>query len=76
MSNTPSLKAREVLEILFRAGFEKIRTSGSHIRLAKGKLRVTVPYHSKGTIPIGTLKSIIRQAGMTVPKFLSNREKK
>ena len=75
MSNIPSLKAREVLEILFRAGFEKVRTSGSHIRLAKGNLKVTVAWHSKGTIPKGTLRSIIKQAGMTVDKFLSLRKK-
>ena len=75
MSNIPSLKAREVLEILFRAGFEKIRISGSHIRLAKGNLRVTVAWHSKGAIPIGTLKSIIKQAGLTTDKFLSLRKK-
>ena len=69
MSNIPSLKAREVLEILFRAGFEKIRTSGSHIRLAKGNLRVTVAWHSKGTIPKGTLRSIIKQAGLSENEF-------
>ena len=75
MSNIPSLKAREVLEILFRAGFEKVRTSGSHIRLIKERFRVTVPYHSKGTIPTGTLKSIIKQTGMTDEKFLSYPKK-
>ena len=75
MSNIPSLKAREVLVILFRAGFEKVRTSGSHIRLVKGEFRVTVPYHSKGTIPTGTLKSIVRQAGLTMDKFISYRKK-
>lgn len=76
MSNIPSLKAREVLEILFRAGFEKVRTSGSHIHLAKRDYRVTVPWHSKGTMPFGTLKSIIRQAGLTVTEFLKLRKQK
>ena len=73
MSNMPSFKAREVLDILFRAGFTKVRTTGSHIRLSKGMNRVTVPWHSKGNIPKGTLKSIIRQAGMTADDFLSHR---
>lgn len=71
MSKTPSFKAREVLEILFAAGFEKVRTSGSHIRLRKGKHLVTVSFHTKGTVPKGTLKSIIRQTGMTPEQFLS-----
>ena len=75
MSNIPSLKAREVLEMLFRAGFAKVRTSGSHIRLVKGQFQVTVPYHSKSTIPTGTLKNIIRQAGLTLEEFLLLRRK-
>lgn len=69
MSKLPSFKAREVLEILFREGFEKVRTSGSHIRLRKNNRLVTVPFHSKGNILIGTLKSIIKQSGLTAEKF-------
>lgn len=72
MSNLPSLKSREVLSILFSLGFEKLRTSGSHIRLRKGNNLVTVPYHTRD-IPVGTLRSIIRQAGLTVEEFLSKR---
>jgi predicted RNA binding protein YcfA (HicA-like mRNA interferase family) len=72
----PSLKAREVLDILFKAGFEKLRTSGSHIRLGKGSLRVTVPFHSSRDIPLGTLKSIIRQSGMSTDEFFAFRKKK
>jgi len=74
MSNMPSFKPREVVEILFTAGFEKIRTSGSHIRLRRGKFIVTVPFHSRGTVPKGTLASIIRQSGLT-KEFFSSRGK-
>lgn len=69
MSKLPSFRAREILEILFREGFEKVRTSGSHIRLRKNDRFVTVPFHSKGTIPKGTLKSIIHQSGLTMDRF-------
>ncbi|MFQ5452408.1 MAG: type II toxin-antitoxin system HicA family toxin [Candidatus Paceibacterota bacterium] len=72
----PSLKAREVLEVLFAAGFKKLRTSGSHIRLKKGKRLVTVAYHSKTTVPKGTLSSIIRQSGLTRKKFLEILKKR
>lgn len=74
MSKLPSLKPREVLEILFAAGFEKIRTTGSHIRLRKDALLVSVPFHSKGTVPKGTLGSILRQTHMTPEEFLSFRQ--
>jgi len=70
MPNLPSLKARDVLSILFAHGFEKVRTSGSHIRLRKGKCLVTVPYHNRD-VPTGTLKSITKQAGLTMEEFLS-----
>lgn len=70
MSKLPSFKAREILEILFRSGFEKVRTSGSHIRLRKSNRFVTVPFHSRGNIPIETLRSIIRQAGFSVEEFI------
>jgi predicted RNA binding protein YcfA (HicA-like mRNA interferase family) len=75
MSNKPSLTPREVLEILFRAGFEKVRTTGSHIRLRKEKLQVSIPFHTKRDIPKGTLSSIIRQSGLTEDEFFSYRKK-
>lgn len=73
MSNLPSFTPREVLEILFRAGFTKVRTSGSHIRLRKDNRYVTIPFHAQRSLPTGTLRSIIRQAGMTSDTFLSYR---
>lgn len=74
MSKMPSFKAREVLEILFKSGFKKIRTTGSHIRLIKGDRFVTVPFHSKGNIPKGTLESIIKQSKL--PKELLRKKGK
>lgn len=76
MSKMPSLKAREVLEVLFAVGFAKIRTTGSHIRLKKGNNLVTVALHSKVSVPKGTLASIIRQSGMTREEFLNALKKK
>ena len=69
MSKLPSLKSREVLTILFKNGFEKVRTAGSHIRLRKDNYLVTVPYHAVKTIPRGTLKSIIKQSGIPQEEF-------
>ncbi|MEK9143520.1 MAG: type II toxin-antitoxin system HicA family toxin [Patescibacteria group bacterium] len=73
MSKLPSLKSLEVLSILFAHGFEKVRTSGSYIRLRKDHRYVTVPYHTGKTIPAGTLRSILRQAELTPEQFLSKR---
>ena len=67
----PVLKAREVVTALERAGFFIHHSSGSHVQLKHREhpeLRITVPYHS-GDVPRGTLRSIIRQSGLTVEQF-------
>jgi predicted RNA binding protein YcfA (HicA-like mRNA interferase family) len=69
----PVLKPREVVQVLERAGFFIHHSTGSHVQLKhrdNPRLRVTVPYHS-GDLPPGTLRSIIRQAGLTVEQFSS-----
>ena len=70
MPKLPALKAREVIRILERAGFYEVRQRGSHLQLKRGNLLVTVPVHS-GDLNPTTLRSIIRQAGMTVEEFLA-----
>jgi predicted RNA binding protein YcfA (HicA-like mRNA interferase family) len=68
----PSLKPREVLRALERAGFATHHVSGSHYVLKhprKPHLRVTLPWHGKDLKP-STLRSIIQQAGFTVIEFI------
>ena len=59
------MDSRVIIKMLQKDGWYKIDQSGSHSQfkhpLKKG--RVTVP-HPKKDIPIGTLKSIERQAGI------------
>jgi predicted RNA binding protein YcfA (HicA-like mRNA interferase family) len=69
----PSLKSKDVVQALRRAGFAVSRTSGSHCRLVHAtdpKRNVTVPIHS-GDLKRGTLRAIISQAGFTVSEFIS-----
>ena len=65
----PVLKPKRVIKALERGGFYVHHASGSHYILKKEKLRVTVPYHNKDLKP-GTLRSIIKDAGLTVEEFL------
>lgn len=61
---------REVLKRLRKAGFEVVRhRGGSHrvIRNADGR-QVVVPFHTK-TLPKGTFRSILRQAGLSEEEF-------
>jgi predicted RNA binding protein YcfA (HicA-like mRNA interferase family) len=52
---------------LERLGFSVIRQAGSHVRLAQGDRRVTVPMHRN--LVVGTLQSILRQAGISLDEF-------
>ena len=61
MTRLPQLTAKELIKILAKIGFEIRRQSGTHIILRKGNKTVVVPIH-KEIMPIGTLKSIERQA--------------
>jgi predicted RNA binding protein YcfA (HicA-like mRNA interferase family) len=68
----PSLKPREALRALNRAGFAFHHVAGSHYILKRDgrpELRVTLPWHGKD-LKRKTLTSIIDQAGLTVEEFL------
>jgi len=66
MSNKlPVLRARELIKILKKAGFEKWRQKGSHLTLYRQEDNrvLTVPIHFGKTIPKGTLRTILKEAG-------------
>jgi len=69
----PVLKPKEVLKALLKAGFELHHQTGSHAQLrhpGKLHLRVTVPRHDRFDLPLPVLKSILRQAELSVEEFL------
>ena len=65
-----SVTAEEVIKVLEHAGFLLSRQSGSRkiYKNQEGK-RVTVPYHSGKTLHPKLLKSILRDAGLTIEQF-------
>lgn len=72
MAKLPVVTARQVIRALRKAGFYRARTSSAHHIFKHpedSKLRPVVPVHSSKTIPPGTLRSIIKQAGLTVGEF-------
>lgn len=73
MGRLPSLTTRQVIKKLKKAGFIFDRQAkGSHEIWynPKNKRRVTVPNHPGSPLPKGTLRAIIKEAGLTVEKFL------
>jgi len=67
----PVLKPREVIIALEKAGFEARRQTGSHVIMYKSGIRrpISIPQHP-GDLPRGTVRAIIREAGLTKEEFL------
>ena len=62
------LSGREVVRGLKRLGYSVENQEGSHIRLSRGGLKVTVPNHS-ALVP-KTLKSILKRANITIDDLM------
>lgn len=70
MSLLPRASGREVVKALLKIGYEQDRQRGSHIilrQVAAPHRRLVIPDH--GEVAKGTLRAIIRQAGLTVDEF-------
>ena len=64
--------AKEVIRALERGGWTQTRQDGAHIRLynpRKPANSVTVSMHLGKELPAGTLRSIIRAAGLSPHEF-------
>ena len=75
MAILPVISGRECCAILARAGFTQVRQKGSHVIMQKSLpgSTITVPVPDHKELATGTLRSIIRQAGLTVEEFLALR---
>ncbi|WP_131764748.1 type II toxin-antitoxin system HicA family toxin [Candidatus Protofrankia californiensis] len=70
MPPLPVLPGGEVVKVLEKLGFEVVRVKGSHhmMRSSEGRFTV-VPVHPGRDIPVGTLRRIIRDAGLSITEF-------
>ena len=64
----PVVSGVEVVKALVTAGFVEVSQRGSHRKLRHSNATVIVPMHKE--LAAGTLRSIIRQSGMSVEEFL------
>jgi len=71
MPKLPVVSGLEVAKALAKIGYEVDHQTGSHLILRQKECphrRITVPMHRE--IAKGTLRAIIRQAGLTVEEFI------
>jgi predicted RNA binding protein YcfA (HicA-like mRNA interferase family) len=70
VSALPVVSGRDVVKALEKIGYVRDRQRGSHMILRQQNTshrRLTVPDHKE--VAKGTLRAIIRQAGLTVDEF-------
>ncbi len=69
MSKLPSISGRQCIAALASAGFTLKRQKGSHMILRRDApfAQVSVPDHRE--LDRGTLRAILRAAGLTVEEF-------
>jgi predicted RNA binding protein YcfA (HicA-like mRNA interferase family) len=67
MPNRPG--SSELLKVLQQHGFYAYSQKGSHLKLKSAEGRVVIGPHPKKEIPIGTVRSIIRQSGLPPSVF-------
>jgi len=71
MTHLPSCTATQVIRALQRAGWQLKRTVGSHqsFKHPERSGLVVVPFH-RDDLKRGTLREIIRQAGLSTDEFV------
>lgn len=71
MPPLPTLSGQEVVRIFEVLGWHVARQRGSHIIMVKPGQIVTLSVPNHREIAKGTLRSLIRSAGLSVSEFLS-----
>ena len=69
MAELPKVSGAQAIKIFERLGFRVVRQRGSHVVLRKENYGCVVPIHKE--LAIGTLKSAIKQAGITAEEFIN-----
>ena len=70
MSSIPRTSGRDAVKAFGKLGYAVDRQRGSHIILRQSQppnRRLVIPDHKE--LSIGTLRSLIREAGLTVEEF-------
>ena len=74
MPELPKISGDEAIKIFQKLGFQSVRQKGSHVVLRRDDKGCVVPRHKE--LALGTLRSAIKQAGISVGEFLAGYEEK
>ena len=68
MPELPRISGDEAIRIFKKLGFYEARQKGSHVVMRRDDKGCVIPRHKE--LAVGTLRSAIRQAGITVEEFV------
>jgi len=71
MTRLPTVSGRQAVAAFESAGFEVRRQRGSHIVLVKPGFPETLSVPDHRQLKPGTLRALIRKAGLTVDEFVA-----
>jgi len=71
MAPLPAVSGRQAVAAFERAGFEVRRQRGSHIILTKAGVAATLSVPDHRRLRTGTLRALIRKAGLTPDGFVA-----
>jgi predicted RNA binding protein YcfA (HicA-like mRNA interferase family) len=74
MPELPRISGDEAIKIFLKLGCYKARQKGSHVVLRRDDKGCVIPRHKE--LAVGTLRSAIRQAGISVDEFVAAYDKK
>ncbi|MGF1603423.1 MAG: type II toxin-antitoxin system HicA family toxin [Thermosynechococcaceae cyanobacterium] len=60
MPKSPRLTAAEAERLVLKAGFQLLRSEGSHRIYGKDRLRVVIPFHSGKTLHPKIVKQVLK----------------
>lgn len=70
MGRLTNISGKDAAKAFQRAGWEPVGQVGSHVVMVKPGVRVnlSIPQHKE--LSVGTVRALIRNAGLTVEEFL------
>ncbi len=74
MPELPHISGNEAINVFERMGFKVVRQRGSHVVLRKDDRGCVIPLHKE--LAVGTLRSAIKQAGITDADFITGYKKR
>jgi predicted RNA binding protein YcfA (HicA-like mRNA interferase family) len=70
MSKLPVISGRQCVRALQKVGFVEDHQTGGHVILRRENPTVTISVPNHKELKKGTLRAIIKQAGLTVDEFV------